>query len=389
MKIAIYGAGYVGLSLYCLLIEHHDVILCDIDEAKVKLLQQRTSTIDDAQIQEVLSTHTHPLIITTDIAHSLQNADVHFIAVPTNYQPESNYFDTSIVDELLKLGQLHHPEATYVIKSTIPVGYTKKQQDLYPASTILFSPEFLREDHALHDNRYPSRIIVGDLGVKGSQIARLLADSALKEDTETLLTTSTEAEAIKLFSNTYLAMRISFFNELDTFSELHQIDSKRVISGVSLDPRIGQGYYNPSFGYGGYCLPKDTKQLLANYSWVPQNLIQAIVSANETRKDHIVHMILAKQPKHVGVYRLIMKKNSDNVRESSVLGVIARLRSRAIPVLIFEPLVDEALYMGANVTSDLSRLKKECDIILCNRYESELDDVKDKVYTRDIFSSDS
>jgi UDPglucose 6-dehydrogenase len=388
MKLSIIGAGYVGLSLYALLLEQHDVMLCDINEDKVKMLSQKKSPIDDPLIEQKLKHYQSEMKLTTKDEEAILHGEIIFIAVPTNYDVERNYFDTKFVDDVLKLGMEINPKALYVIKSTIPVNYTETKRAMYQSDHIMFSPEFLREDHALYDNLYPSRIIVGHLGEHGDRVGHLLKSSALKQDVEILKTTSTEAEAIKLFSNTYLAMRISFFNELDTFSELHQMNSKRVIHGVGLDPRIGLGYNNPSFGYGGYCLPKDTKQLLANYEWIPQNLIQAIVSSNETRKDHIVNMIIAKQPKVVGIYRLTMKKDSDNIRESSIQGVITRLRSRMIEVVIYEPLINESKYLGCTINNDLMQFKANSDLIVCNRLEDELLDVSHKLYTRDIFSSD-
>jgi UDPglucose 6-dehydrogenase len=389
MRISIFGAGYVGLSLAALFAPKHQVVLCDISEEKVNMLKHRISPIHDQDIQVILSNPKIHIEVTLDLDYGFKHGDVIFIATPTNYNPEKNYFDTKSVDETLKNGMRCNKNAIYVIKSTIPVGYTSQMNVLYPEGHILFSPEFLREDRALYDNLYPSRIVVGHTGNEGKMIASLLKNSALKHDIPILLTSSMNAEAIKLFANTYLAMRISFFNELDTFSELKKLNTLDLITGIGLDPRIGLDYNNPSFGYGGYCLPKDTKQLLANYEWIPQNLMRAIVESNETRKEHIVEMIVSKKPELIGIYRLTMKKNSDNIRESSIQGVITGLTHRNQTVLIYEPLLTEKQYLGCTVTHDLVEFKRKADLIVCNRYEQELDDIIDKVYTRDIFSKDS
>jgi UDPglucose 6-dehydrogenase len=389
MKISIFGAGYVGLSLAALFATKHQVVLCDISKEKVNMLQHRISPIHDQDIQMILSNPEIHIEVTLDLDYGYRHGDVIFIATPTNYNPEKNYFDTESVDETLKNGMRYNKNAIYVIKSTIPVGYTSHMNALYPEGHILFSPEFLREDRALYDNLYPSRIVVGHTGNEGKMIASLLKNSALKHDIPILLTSSMNAEAIKLFANTYLAMRISFFNELDTFSELKKLNTLDLITGIGLDPRIGLDYNNPSFGYGGYCLPKDTKQLLANYEWIPQNLMRAIVESNETRKEHIVEMVVSKKPELIGIYRLTMKKNSDNIRESSIQGVITGLIHRNQTVLIYEPLLTEKQYLGCSVTHDLVEFKRIADLIVCNRYEQELEDVIDKVYTRDIFSKDS
>jgi UDPglucose 6-dehydrogenase len=389
MKISIFGAGYVGLSLATLLSKSHQVLLCDISMQKVRLLKNRISPIHDEDIQKVLEQPSTSIQVTTNLTEGYRHGEIIFIATPTNFDPDKNFFDTSSVDKIIDEGMQTNPNAIYVIKSTIPVGYTEQMKTKHPYGIILFSPEFLREDLALQDNLFPSRIVVGDKGQHGEIVAKLLRDSALAKEVPIVLTSSSNAEAIKLFANTYLAMRISFFNELDTFCELRNLDTSDIINGIGLDPRIGLDYNNPSFGYGGYCLPKDTKQLLANYDWIPQNLIKAIVDSNETRKDHIVKMILSKKPRVVGIYRLTMKKNSDNIRESSIQGVITRLRSTKIEVIIYEPLVAQVEFLNCQVVNDLEKFTKEADLIVCNRYEKELEHVMDKVYTRDIFSKDT
>lgn len=388
-KITIVGAGYVGLSLAALLCQKHHVVVLDISKEKVETINQKQSPIKDEHISQVLKQPHISLVATQNKETAFQHGEVIFICVPTNYDPEKNYFDTKYVDEVIQDGMLMNPKATYVIKSTIPVGYTEMIQHMYQTETIFFSPEFLREDHALYDNLYPSRIIIGSNHQEGHLVGELLKESALKLDVVVLYTSSTNAEAIKLFSNTYLAMRISYFNELDTFAEIRGLDTKDIIKGVSLDPRIGAFYNNPSFGYGGYCLPKDTKQLLSNYEWVPQNLIEAIVISNETRKDHIVDMIMKKDVDMIGIYRLTMKKDSDNMRDSSIFGVIQRLIDKGKKVIIYEPLIKETTLDGMPIFHNLQEFKRLAGLVVCNRMEPELKDIEDKVYTRDIFSSDT
>lgn len=388
-KITIVGAGYVGLSLAALLCQKHHVVVLDISKEKVETINQKQSPIKDEHISQVLKQPHISLVATQNKETAFQYGEVIFICVPTNYDPEKNYFDTKYVDEVIQDGMLMNPKATYVIKSTIPVGYTEMIQHMYQTEAIFFSPEFLREDHALYDNLYPSRIIIGSNHQEGHLVGELLKESALKLDVVVLYTSSTNAEAIKLFSNTYLAMRISYFNELDTFAEIRGLDTKDIIKGVSLDPRIGAFYNNPSFGYGGYCLPKDTKQLLSNYEWVPQNLIEAIVISNETRKDHIVDMIMKKDVDMIGIYRLTMKKDSDNMRDSSIFGVIQRLIDKGKKVIIYEPLIKETTLDGMPIFHNLQEFKRLAGLVVCNRMEPELKDIEDKVYTRDIFSSDT
>ena len=385
--ITIVGAGYVGLSLSALLCQKHDVIILDVSTFKVDAINKRQSPIKDERISQVLLQNNISLLATQDKEKAYQHGEIIFICVPTNYDPEKNYFDTTYVDDVLQDGMQLSPNATFVIKSTIPVGYTEMIQHLYHTDNIFFSPEFLREDHALYDNLYPSRIIIGATHSRAIEVGNLLKESALKVDVKVLYTSSTNAESIKLFSNTYLAMRISFFNELDTFAEIRGLDTKDIIEGVSLDPRIGRYYNNPSFGYGGYCLPKDTKQLLSNYEWVPQNLIEAIVISNETRKDHIVDMIMRKEVDTIGIYRLTMKKDSDNMRDSSIFGVIQRLKDKGKRVIIYEPLIQESTLEGMMILHHLEEFKRLSGVVVCNRMEDELKDIQHKVYTRDIFSS--
>ena len=394
MAIAVTGVGYVGLSVACLLARHHTVYAIDIVPEKVELINQGISPIRDKEISEALASGTLDLHATCDSADAYGKADIVIIATPTNYDTVRNYFDTSSIEKVLdELAGLHF-EGLVVIKSTVPVGYAESLKKPYPQLRIVFSPEFLREGHALYDNLHPSRIVVGvpfhneALKEPAREFAALLAEGALDEDVETLIVGSTEAEAIKLFANTYLALRVSFFNELDTYAESRGLDASEIIYGVGLDPRIGQHYNNPSFGYGGYCLPKDSKQLLANYRDVPQNIIRAIVDANATRKDYIASQVAAKRPKLVGVYRLAMKKGSDNFRQSSILGVIERLRNRGVDVLVYEPTLDDETIADARVTHDFEAFKHDCDLIICNRYDTALDDVADKVYTRDIWKKD-
>lgn len=394
MKIAVAGTGYVGLSIAVLLAQHNSVTAVDIIPQKVEMLNKRKSPIADKEIESYLSEKKLDLTATLDAASAYKNADFVVIATPTNYDSEKNYFDTSAVEAVIKLVMENNPDAIMVIKSTIPVGFTQKIRKETGSKNIIFSPEFLREGRALYDNLYPSRIVVGTdlndsrLVEAAKTFASLLQQGAIKENIETRFMGFTEAEAVKLFANTYLALRVSFFNELDTYAELKGLNTQQIIDGICLDPRIGTHYNNPSFGYGGYCLPKDTKQLLANYENVPNNLIQAIVDSNQTRKNFITSQILAKSPKVVGVYRLTMKANSDNFRQSSIRDVMKLLRGEGVKIVVYEPTLSENSFEGFEVIHDLTEFKKISDVIVANRYNSELDDVSEKIYTRDIFFRD-
>ncbi|MBK6762498.1 MAG: nucleotide sugar dehydrogenase [Micrococcales bacterium] len=388
MKIAVAGLGYVGLSNAVLLAQRHTVVALDVDAQRVAAVNARRSPIEDADIEEFLTTADLDLLATTDLQESYAGARFVIVATPTDYDPTTDFFDTSSVETVIGQVLATEPDVTIVIKSTIPVGFTDRMCEEHGTQNILFAPEFLREGKALHDNLHPSRIVVGQQSQRGKEFAELMLEASLESDTPVLLTGPRQAEAIKLFSNTYLAMRVAFFNELDTFASSHGMDSREIITGVSLDPRVGEGYNNPSFGYGGYCLPKDTKQLLANYRDVPQNLVRAVVDSNRTRKDFVAEQIVALAPKVVGIYRLVMKEGSDNIRTSSVQGIMKRLKAKGLEVIVYEPVLTGTEFYHSEVVAELEEFKQRSSVIVANRISEEIRDVRDKVYTRDLFGRD-